>query len=245
LIKPFDSRSLAQGKRARAAIRALADPHRAAGVARFFKTGPGDYGAGDRFLGVRVPDLRRLARAYQDRPLRDILPFLESPWHEERLFALLVLVRQYQRTSDRQRAAIYRAYLAHMRHVNNWDLVDCSAEHIIGAHLMHRNRAILRRLALSKSVWERRIAVLSTFHYIKHGEYRQTLDIARLLLDDPHDLIHKAVGWMLREVGNRDRAAEERFLRTYAGRMPRTMLRYAIERFPKSLRQRYLVRSRS
>jgi 3-methyladenine DNA glycosylase AlkD len=225
----------------RGRVRALADPKRAAGVARFFKTAPGDYGAGDRFLGIRVPALRQLAREYQGLSQPEALKLLGSPWHEERLLALLILVRQYSRGDERQRAAIYRAYMSHAKYVNNWDLVDSSAEHIVGAHLRDRNRARLRRLAGSKSVWDRRIAVLSTFHYIRRGEYQETLDLARRLLDDPHDLIHKAVGWMLREIGNRDRAVEEAFLRAHAGRMPRTMLRYAIERFPEPLRQRFLA----
>jgi 3-methyladenine DNA glycosylase AlkD len=225
---------------ARRRTRALADPQRAIGVARFFKTGPGEYGAGDRFLGIRVPDLRRLTRAYQDMPLAEVQLLLTSSWHEERLLALLILVGQYGRADDRGRASIYRAYLTHSNYVNNWDLVDCSAEHIVGAHLRHRDRARLRRLTASKLVWERRIAVLSTFHYIRRGEYGETLGIARRLIGDSHDLIHKAVGWMLREVGNRDRGAEEEFLRAHASRMPRTMLRYAIEKFPEPLRRRYL-----
>ena len=140
-------------------------------MARFFKTAPGEYGAGDRFLGIRVPALRRLARAYQDLPRPEVLKLLASPWHEERLLALLVLVRQYGRADDRGRAAIYRLYMAQVTHVDNWDLVDCSAEHIVGAHLRGRDRARLRRLVASKSVWHRRIAVLSTFHYIRRGEY--------------------------------------------------------------------------
>jgi 3-methyladenine DNA glycosylase AlkD len=225
----------------RTRVRALADPQRAVGVARFFKTGPGEYGAGDRFLGIRVPALRQLARACQDLPRGEVVRLLTSRWHEERFLALLILVRQYRRADAAQRASIYRAYMQYAKYVNNWDLVDCSAEHIVGAHLREGDRRRLLRLAASPSVWNRRIAVLSTFHFIKQGEYQDTFDLARRLLDDPHDLIHKAVGWMLREVGNRDRAAEERFLRGYAGRMPRTMLRYAIEKFPEPLRRRYLA----
>ena len=221
-------------------VRALADPERAADVARFFKTAAGQYGAGDRFLGIRVPWLRTLARTYQHLPIAEVLRLLASPWHEERLLALLIMVRQYARGDDAARAQIYRSYLAHARYVNNWDLVDSSAAHIVGAHLRERSRVPLRRLSASDSVWDRRIAVLSTFHYIRHGEFEATLDLAQRLLDDPHDLIHKAVGWMLREVGNRDRAAEERFLRAHAARMPRTMLRYAIEKFPPRLRRRYM-----
>lgn len=165
---------------------------------------------------------------------------LESPWHEERLLALLILVGQYQRGDRRHRAAIYRTYLRKRRRINNWDLVDCSAEHIVGAHLRGADRRILKRLAKSSSVWDRRIAILATFHYIKAGEFKTTLAIARMLLNDPHDLIHKAVGWMLREIGKRDQQVEEEFLRVHAARMPRTMLRYAIERFPEKLRRRHL-----
>lgn len=220
--------------------RALANPLRAKGLQRFFKTAPGEYAAGDRFLGIKVPELRQLSRIYRNLPLQDISRLLESPWHEERLLALLILVGQYQRGDVRHRAAIYRAYLRNRRRINNWDLVDCSAEHIVGAHLRGADRRILKRLAKSSSVWDRRIAILATFHYIKAGEFETTLAIARMLLNDPHDLIHKAVGWMLREIGKRDQQVEEEFLRVSAARMPRTMLRYAIERFPEKLRRRHL-----
>lgn len=222
-------------------LRALADPQRAVGVARFFKTGPGEYGAGDRFLGISVPVLRKLAREYQDLGTAEVLKLVTSTWHEERLLALFILVRQFQRGDQAARAAVYRAYMAHRKHVNNWDLVDSSAEHIVGAYLRDRDRRVLLRLARSKSLWDRRIAVLSTFHYIRHGEYDDTIRLAELLLDDRHDLIHKAVGWMLREIGNRDRRALEKFLSEHARRMPRTMLRYAIERLPLPLRRRYLA----
>ena len=205
---------------------------------RFFKTAPGEYAAGDRFLGIKVPELRQLSRIYRNLPLQDISRLLESPWHEERLLALLILVGQYQRGDVRRRPAIYRVSLRNRRRINNWDLVDCSAEHIVGAHLRAADRRILKQLAKSSSVWDRRIAILATFHYIKAGEFEPTLAIARMLLNDPHDLIHKAVGWMLREIGKRDQQVEEEFLRVYAARMPRTMLRYAIERFPEKLRRR-------
>jgi 3-methyladenine DNA glycosylase AlkD len=220
---------------------ALRDPARAAGVARFFKTGPGEYGAGDRFLGINLPTLRRLARDHRALPLRDVATLLESPWHEERLVALLILVWRYARAEPRERDAIYRLYLRRRARVNNWDLVDLSAEHIVGAHLRDGGPRVLAELARSKRLWDRRIAMLATFHYIKRGEYRPTLRIARALLLDEHDLIHKAVGWMLREVGKRDRAVAEAFLRRHAPRMPRTMLRYATERFPAALRSRYLA----
>ena len=223
-------------------MKTLADPRRAAVLQRFFKTAPGEYAAGDRFLGLTVPAVRRLAADYVDLPVGEVTRLLQSPWHEERLFALLILVRQYGRGDAATRAAIYRCYLRHRSRINNWDLVDVSAEHIVGAHLRRADRRVLRQLAASPVVWDRRIAMLSTFHYIKAGEYDETLALARALMNDPHDLIHKAVGWMLREVGKRNRQLEEQFLRTYAGKMPRTMLRYAIERFPERVRRRYLAR---
>lgn len=209
---------------------------------RFFKTGPGEYGEGDRFLGVTVPTLRALAREHQDLPLKQITILLKSPWHEERVLALLILVRQYARGTLDQRQRIYRAYLAHTRHINNWDLVDCSAEHIVGAHLSNGGSATLVTLARSDNLWRRRIAVMATYYDIKRGAFRETLKLARLLLDDEHDLIHKAMGWMLREVGKRDRDALEAFLKRHADRMPRTMLRYAIERFSPAGRRAWLAR---
>ena len=207
---------------------------------RFFKTGPGEYGEGDRFLGATVPDLRKLSVKYEALSLKDLSSLLKSRWHEERLLALLILVRQYERGAQPARNAIHKLYLGHTKYINNWDLVDASADAIVGAHLDEGDRALLHKLAQSRSVWERRIAILASFHYIKKGEYEDTLTITELLLRDEHDLIHKAVGWMLREIGKRDQAVEERFLKTHAARMPRTMLRYAIERFPEPLRRRYL-----
>lgn len=217
------------------------DPARATALQRFFKTAPGEYGHGDRFLGVTVPAVRAVAARHQSLPLRDVEALLHSSWHEERLLALVILVRRYERETPTRRDAIYRLYRRNIRHINNWDLVDCSAGRIVGAHLCEGNRAWLRRLARSSSLWERRIAVMATGFFIGRDEFDETLHIARLLLDDPHDLIHKAVGWMLREVGKRNRAAEEEFLRQHAHLMPRTMLRYAIERFPERLRRRYLL----
>lgn len=221
-------------------LRAAADPSRAALLQRFFKTGPGEYAEGDRFLGLTVPQVRAIAAKHQMLPLSDIAALLASPWHEERLLALVMLVRQYERGTAAQREAIYRLYRRSTACINNWDLVDCSAGSIVGAHLAARDRRALERLARSPLVWERRIAVISTFFFIRRGELQPTLRMARLLLDDDHDLIHKAVGWMLREVGKQDRAVLQRFLDAHAHRMPRTMLRYAIERFPERLRQRYL-----
>lgn len=225
----------------RSELRALRNDARANVMRRYFKTGPGDYGAGDRFLGVSVPQLRQLARQHQDLALGQVSRLLSSPWHEERLLAALILVRQYNRGTVHQREAIYRLYIRRRVRINNWDLVDSSAEHIVGAHLRRGDRSVLRRLATSGRVWDRRIAIMATFHYIKRGEFAETMRLARVLLTDPHDLIHKAVGWMLRETGKRDRTVTERFLRRHVKRMPRTMLRYAIELFPSRLRRRYLA----
>jgi len=218
----------------------LADERDAVNLQRFFKTGPGEYGEGDRFRGIRVPALRRLVRAHAATPLADILSLLRSPYHEDRLLALLMLVRQYERADPSAQQLIYDMYLDNTRYINNWDLVDLSAGAIIGGHLSERSRAPLKRLAQSKSLWERRIAVLATFHFIKHGEFDETMSIAAMLLDDREDLIHKAVGWMLREVGNRDGGAERAFLARHCRVMPRTMLRYAIEKFPEEERVSYL-----
>lgn len=223
-------------------IRKVASPDRAATHKWFFKTGPGEYGAGDRFLGATVPQLRTIARQYRDMPLKYVVTLLHSPWHEERLLALFILVGQYVRADARVRQTIHELYLRNTKSINNWDLVDASAAQIVGAHLETRDRRVLRRLARSTSLWERRIAMIATYHFIKQGDFRDALAVAELLLKDDHDLIHKAAGWMLREVGKRDRRAAERFLRKYSRAMPRTMLRYAIEKFPQPLRRKYMRR---
>lgn len=230
----------------RSALAAHAAPEHAAALQRFFKTGPGEYAEGDRFIGVRVPATRRVARECGALGDETILALLRSEIHEERLLALLVLVRDFKRGDDARRQAIYRAYLDNTRHINNWDLVDASAEHIVGGWLTTRSRAPLYRLARSRSLWERRIAVMATFHFLKRGDATDTVAIATQLLDDPHDLIHKATGWMLRELGARCGAKTlEAFLRQHGARMPRTMLRYAIEHFPEAKRRRYLQATRA
>ena len=221
-------------------LKKLGTRERAEVSQRFFKTGPGEYGEGDVFLGVRVPELRRLAKEFKDLAPREIQGLLRSEIHEERLVALLILVRNYPKADQQAQKRIYDLYMGHLRFINNWDLVDVSAEHVVGAFLRDKDKGPLYRLARSKHLWERRVSILATFHYIKGNEFSETLKIARMLLSDEQDLIHKATGWMLREVGKRDLAAEERFLKTHYGKMPRTMLRYAIERFPEPKRQRYL-----
>ncbi len=219
---------------------ALADSKRAEGLQRFFKTGPGDYAEGDRFIGVRVPEIRKLVKAYPDTSLNDIKRLLHSEVHEERLLALLLMVQLYQGGNTECRRTLYELYLASTEVINNWDLVDASAMHIVGGWLYRRSHKPLYKLARSTSLWERRIAILSTFYFIKQNEFDETLKIAELLCDDAHDLIHKAVGWMLREIGKRNQKVEEGFLQKHYTKMPRTMLRYAIERFPEPLRQAYL-----
>ncbi len=227
-------------KEIRSALRDAADEENAAQLQRFFKTGPGEYGEGDLFIGVRVPETRRVAKKFQLLPLIDTLVLLRSKVHEERLLALILLTEKFRKGSAEQRTEIYRLYLENTRYINNWDLVDCSALYIIGPYLQHRSREPLHLLAHSESVWERRIAILATFHFIRQGEFDETFKIAETLLLDSEDLIHKAVGWMLREIGKRDMRREEEFLRKHYQNMPRTMLRYALEKFPEELRQHYL-----
>ena len=225
----------------RGELRVLGNKEKAAHAQGFFKTGKGEYGEGDKFLGIRVPELRALAKRYKDFSLDKSLDLLHSRWHEERLLALLIMVSIYKRAqSDAERKRVYTAYLANTAHINNWDLVDLSAHLIVGPYLEHRSRKPLYKLAKSKSLWERRIAIIATYHYIRAGDFDDTLAIADRLLHDNEDLIHKAVGWMLREVGNRDRKVEVAFLKTRYPSMPRTMLRYAIEKFPEPTRKRYL-----
>jgi len=221
-------------------LRALASPETAVNLQRFFKTGPGQYGAGDVFLGIKVPSLRALAKRFPDADLGTISNLLASPYHEERLFALLLLMQFYQAADAAAQQAAYDLYLGHTQHINNWDLVDVSAPRIVGRHLQDRPRQVLHKLARSSSLWERRIAILATAWFIRLDDYADTLRIAEILLQDEHDLMHKAVGWMLREVGKRDLAAEEDFLHKHYRGMPRTMLRYAIERFPEPKRKNYL-----
>jgi 3-methyladenine DNA glycosylase AlkD len=228
----------------RARLAERADPVRIPVLQRFFKTGRGEYADGDVFIGVTVPHVRAVCRACRDVAIGAAVDLLRSRVHEERLLALLLLVEAFRRGTAGQRREIYRQYLANTRHINNWDLVDVSAPAIAGGWLQGRSRAPLRRLARSTSLWERRIAIVATFQFIRAGEFDDTFRIADILLTDPHDLIHKAVGWMLREVGNRDGAAERAFLEGRCQRMPRTMLRYAIERFPDRERRHYLRRCR-
>lgn len=226
-----------------ALLRAGADSAIADHSARFFKTGRGEYAEGDIFLGIRVPVLRAHVKHFSDATLNEVLKVLHSKYHEERLFALIVLVFQYGKADVGKKHKIFNAYLRNTKFINNWDLVDSSAHKIVGSHLFDKNREVLIELAKSDNLWERRIAIIATFYFIKRGQFADTLNIATFLLDDSEDLIHKAVGWMLREVGKMDRTVEEAYLKKHYSIMPRTMLRYAIERFSQTDRRAYLTGS--
>lgn len=224
----------------RRAVKKQSNPEQAKILSRFFKTSKGEYGGGDEFLGIKVPVSRQIAKKFKDLSLSEIQQLLNSKTHEERLIALFVLTEQFRKANETKQKLLYSFYLKNAKRVNNWDLVDLSAERIIGAYLLDKDKQILFKLARSKNLWERRIAIMSTFHFIKNRIYDTTLEISDLLLNDKHDLIHKAVGWMLREIGNRDLSVEEDYLKKHYKTMPRTMLRYAIEKFPERKRQAYL-----
>lgn len=227
-------------REARAALRREARPAKARFLKSFFKSGPGEYAEGDVFLGLTVPTTRRIAKRFVTLPLPELRKLLLSKIHEERLLALVILVERYARGTEDARREIFGFYVANLRGVNNWDLVDCSAHHIVGAWLERRDKRLVLRWAASADLWERRVAMVSCFHEIRLGRMKHPLEVARRLVHDPEDLIQKAVGWMLREIGKRDAGAERRFLDRHAHAMPRTMLRYAIERFPESERRHYL-----
>lgn len=225
---------------ARIKLKSLASPVAAKAAARFFKTGPGQYGEGDTFIGIKVPTLRTVSRSFRALPLDEIGALLNSPIHEERHLALMILVLQVTKCDEAHRKRAFDLYLSNTRFINNWDLVDCSAPQVVGGFLMTEPREPLFALAKSKSLWERRIAIVSTQHFIRHGQFVETMAISKLLLGDKEDLIHKATGWMLREVGKKDQLVLEGFLDQHGAVMPRTMLRYAIERFPPDQRRAYL-----
>lgn len=220
----------------------LGNKEKAKVMAGFFKTGEGEYGFGDIFLGLTVPQCRVLAIKYKDLYFADIGELLRSEIHEERLIALLILVHQFAKEEMLQRR-IYEFYLKHTKFINNWDLVDLSSDKIVGGYLIDKPKAILYKLAKSNNLWERRIAMISTYNFIKNGEFDDAMGIVEILIDDKNDLIQKAVGWMLREVGNRDLKAEEKFLKIHYRIMGRTALRYAIEKFPENVRKSYLTGS--
>ena len=227
--------------KAKKELRKYASKEKADILSRFFKTGRGEYGEGDIFIGAVVPDIRKIAKKYQDLPLKIAIKLLRSPIHEERILALLIMVLKFQKAqTEAQKKAVYNAYLANTKYINNWDLVDLSSHEIVGNFLLNKSKKELYSLSKSESLWERRISIVSTHRFIRNGRFKDTLKIARILLKDSHDLIHKAAGWMLREVGKRDLDVLENFLKDHYKSMPRTMLRYSIEKFPENKRLKYL-----
>ncbi len=221
-------------------LRELGDSRIAEHSQRFFKTGKGEYGEGDKFLGIRVPEIRKQVKKYKGISLEKIQPLLTSEYHEIRLFALLALVQKFRKGDDECKEKIYNFYADHLDYINNWDLVDSSAPYIMGEYLLDRDKRSLYDLAVSDDLWRRRVAIISTYYFIKAHRFKDTLNIAEILHNDTEDLIHKAVGWMLREIGNRDMEVEDAYLKNHYKTMPRTMLRYSIEKFPESRRKAYL-----
>ena len=216
-------------------LQKLKDPEKAEILSRFFKTGKGEYGEGDIFLGIKVPEQRKIAKNY-NLSLKEIQELLSSNIHEYRLTALFILISKYKKSDKKQ---IVNFYLKNTKNINNWDLVDISAPKILGDYLLDKDKSVLYNLAKSNNLWERRIAILSTFTFIRNNQFEDTLNISEILLNDKHDLIHKAVGWMLREIGKKDQEIEENFLDKHYKNMPRTMLRYAIEKFEENKRKFY------
>lgn len=224
-------------------MKELGNPAVAEHARGFFKTGAGEYGEGDRFLGIRMPAIREQVPRLRHHTLEEVVKILHSPWHEIRMIAVLTLVDHYRLGDSRKKARVVKLYLANVAWINNWDLVDCSAHKIVGPHYENRDRKALETMARSRDLWRRRIAIMSTFHFIRFsgkGDVSTTLKIAKMLLKDEEDLIHKAVGWMLREAGKFDLNRTERFLKQHYKVMPRTMLRYAIEKYPEAQRQAFL-----
>lgn len=232
-------------KNVQATLRSHASKEKAKILQGFFKTGKGEYGEGDRFLGIVVPNIRKTVKDFQTLPEAETIKLIMSPWHEDRLCGLLILVHQFEKGTEKEREHIYKTYLSLTKDINNWDLVDLSAPNIVGTHLINKPRAILTKLAKSPHLWERRIAIVSTHAFIRKHDIHNTFRIADILMKDKHDLIHKAVGWMLREVGKRDEKALLDFLEARHVHMPRTMLRYAIERFPEKKRKTFLLSTRT
>lgn len=229
-----------KASQARTALKRHARSDKAKGLQRFFKTAPGEYGHGDIFIGVMVPQTRQVAREFAELPLLEVTKLLRSRVHEERLLALIILVNRFERGAQQERRAIYQFYMRHRPHINNWDLVDASASQIVGGFLMDRDRWPLRKLANSRSLWDRRIAVVACFCFIRESDFADILWLAERLMKDKEDLMHKAIGWMLREMGKRDPKALEKFLDLHASEMPRTMLRYSIEKLSAQKRKAYM-----
>jgi 3-methyladenine DNA glycosylase AlkD len=227
-------------------LHALKDPEKAEILSRFFKTGKGQYGEGDIFLGIKMPKQRIIAKKYIDTDLDEIQKLLTSPVHEHRMVALLILTYKYPKSTEKEKKKIVEFYLSNTKYINNWDLVDVTTPKIVGEYLLYKpnERKILYNFAKSANLWKRRIAILSTFTFIRNRDFKDAFKISEILVNDKHDLIHKAVGWMLREIGKKDLAAEENFLQKHYRKMPRTMLLYAIERFPEEKRKHYMETSK-
>jgi len=221
-------------------IKRVSNKKHAEAMLWFFKTGKGEYGEGDIFAGIKVPVQRKIAKEFLNLSFTELKELLKSKVHEERLIALLILVEKYEKGEEKEKNKIFRFYINNRKRINNWDLVDLSAPKIIGHYLLNKDKKLLYDLAKSDNLWDRRIAILATYSFIKSGHFDDALRISDLLLNDKHDLIHKAVGWMLREVGKKNLAVEEIFLQPRYNKMPRTMLRYAIEKFPETKRKKYL-----
>lgn len=224
----------------KAALKSAANKEQAKNLQRFFKTGPGEYGEGDVFYGIKVPVLRSIAKQHLSLSWSELQSLIESPVHEERMAALMILVLRFPKCEPDEKENIFKFYIKNTHHINNWDLVDLSAPQIVGGYLIDKDKKILEKFSGSDNLWEKRISILATFQFIKMLQFEYSLFIADKLLYDDHDLIHKAVGWMLRETGKRDLKTEEDFLKTRYKNMPRTMLRYAIEKFPEKKRKAYL-----
>jgi len=229
-----------RGKEILDLLHTLADKETANHSQRFFKTGKDEYGEGDEFLGIRVPVLRKIAKQHADISLPELETILSSKFHEARLLGIFCLIIIYQKGNDETQRSVFDWYVNNTKYINNWDIIDSSADKIVGHYLFHREKNILYQFADSNDLWQKRIAIMATYYFIKQNQFEDTLAIAKHLLNDDHDLIHKAVGWMLREIGNRNQNIEEQFLKRYYQAMPRTMLRYAIEKFDEDKRQNYL-----
>lgn len=235
--------SVLSATRAEQTLKKLRDPKKAAFFPRFFKTGPGEYGEGDKFLGITVPQVRSVVKTFRDLPLPQIVLLLESPWHEVRLLGVLILVDQSRKGDAKTRQKLSKFYLAHLKGVNNWDLVDASAPELVGRVIVEGGDAsILKKLAQSKNLWTERVAVVATFSLIRAKRFKEIQELAQYFFSHPHDLMHKAVGWMLREMGKKDEKVLRAFLDRHTAAMPRTALRYAIERFPEGVRKQYLAK---
>lgn len=227
-------------KEIRSRLKSEGNPEQALILRRFFKTGKGEYGEGDKFYGIKVPVQRKIAKQFSDLSFKDLSHLLKSGIHEERLVSALILVEKFSKADEKGKEKIFNFYLKHRKGINNWDIVDLTAPKIVGEFLIDKDKTLLYNLAISENLWERRIAIISTFAFIRKNQFDDALRISEILLSDKHDLIHKAVGWMLREVGKKNQQIELDFLRRNYKKMPRTMLRYAIEKFPRQKRKKFL-----